>query len=48
MKHKGLKHDKYYKRICGTCKRQGVFRICLKHGVNAPDKQGACNDHKRR
>lgn len=48
MKHKGIRHDKYWARTCGTCKRRGDFRICLKHGVHAPDKQCACNDHKFR
>ncbi len=33
---------------CGTCKRQGQFRLCKKYKVKAPDKQQACVKYKIR
>lgn len=48
MSPKGIKYGKYWDRKCQTCKRQGAFKMCIKHLVKAPDKQNACNDHKYR
>lgn len=47
-KLKGMKFGKFYKEKCGTCKFQGIIKICELHLVKAPDKQGACNDYKIR
>jgi len=43
-----MKFSKYMNEKCGMCKHQGNLKICLRHVVNAPNNQRACNDWKGR